>query len=144
MTRRVHLDANIILRYLRKDDPVQSPTAAALFKRAEAKELQLIASPVTIVEVFYVLAQAYAMPRAEVAGILSTLLGSGLVLCEDAGIALDALQRITSNKTSFGDAYLMATAAQTNEEIVTFDKGILAAKDVRLYPLNSIARGSKK
>jgi predicted nucleic-acid-binding protein len=143
MTRRVHLDANIILRFLRNDDPVQSLTAAALFQRAEAKELHLIASPVTILEVFYVLARAYAMPRAEVARILRTLLGSGLARCEDGGIALDALQRITSNKTSFGDAYLMAAAAQANEEIVTFDKAILAAKDVRLYPLNALAKGLK-
>ena len=143
MTRRVHLDANIILRFLRNDDPVQSLAAAALFKRAEAKELHLMASPVTILEVFYVLARAYAMPRAEVARILRTLLGSGLVWCEDGGIALDALQRITSNKISFGDAYLMAAAALANEEIVTFDQGILAAKDVRLYPLNAIAKGLK-
>ncbi|MGA2539964.1 MAG: PIN domain-containing protein [Verrucomicrobiota bacterium] len=144
MTRRVHLDANIILRFLRNDDPQQSRTAAELFKQAEKKELQLLASPVTIMEVFYVLARAYGMPRPEVARILQTLIGSGLALCEDGGIALDALRRITSNKTSFGDAYLMAAAAQANEEIVTFDQGILASKDVRLYPLNSISKSSKK
>jgi predicted nucleic-acid-binding protein len=144
MTRRVHLDANIILRFLRNDDPRQSLTAAELFKQAEKKELHLIASPVTILEVFYVLARTYAMPRPEVARILKTLLGSGLVSCEDGGVALDALRRITSNKISFGDAYLMATAARANEEIVTFDQGILASKDVRLYPLNSISKSSKK
>jgi predicted nucleic-acid-binding protein len=144
MTRRVHLDANIILRFLRNDDPQQSRTAAELFKQAEKKELQLLVSPVTIMEVFYVLARAYGMPRPEVARILQTLIGSGLALCEDGGIALDALRRITSNKTSFGDAYLMAAAAQANEEIVTFDQGILASKDVRLYPLNSISKSSKK
>ena len=144
MTRHVHLGANIILRFLRNDDPRQSLTAAELFKQAEKKELHLIASPVTILEVFYVLARTYAMPRPEVARILQTLLGSGLVSCEDGGIALDALRRITSNKISFGDAYLMATAAEANEEIVTFDQGILAAKDVRLYPLNSISKSSKK
>jgi predicted nucleic acid-binding protein len=60
------------------------------------------------------------------------------------GIVLDALRRITSNKFSFGDAYLMAAAAQANEEIVTFDQGILARKDVRLYPLNAISKSSKK
>jgi len=144
MTRRVHLDANIILRFLRNDDPQQSRTAAELFKQAEKKELHLIASPVTILEVFYVLARAYAMPRPEVAGILQTLIGSGLVLCEDGGVTLDALRRITSNKISFGDAHLMAAAAQANEEIVTFDQGILAAKDMRLYPLSASSKSSKK
>jgi len=144
MTRRVHLDANVILRFLRNDDPLQSRTAAELFKQAEKKELYLIASPVTILEVFYVLTRAYAMPRPEVARILQTLIGSGLVFCEDGGIALDALRRITSNRISFGDAYLMAAAAQANEEIVIFDQGILASKDVPLYPLNAISKSSKK
>ena len=131
------MDANIILRFLRNDDPRQSLTAAEVFKRAEAKELHLIASPVIVLEVFYVLAKTYAMPRPGVAGILHTLLASGLVSCEDGGIALDALRRITSNKTSFGDAYLMATAAQANEEIVTFDKGVVR-ETIRFDPDNKV------
>lgn len=144
MSRRVHLDANVILRFLRNDDPQQSQTAAELFKRAQTNELRLIVSPVIVMEVFYVLSRTYAMPRPEVARILDTLLTSGLVLCEDNGITLDTLHRITSNKISFGDAYLVAAAAHTKEELVTFDKGIAVFKDARLFPLNSLSKSSKK
>ena len=138
MSRRIHLDANIMLRFLRNDDPQQSQTAAELFKRAQTKELRLIVSTVIVLEVFYVLAKAYAMARPEVANILDTLLASGLVQCEDGGITLDALQRITSNKISFGDAYLVASAAHAKEELVSFDKGIAGFKEARLFPLNSL------
>jgi len=144
MSRRVHLDANLILRFLRNDDPQQSQTAAELFKRAQTKEWQLIVSPVIVLEVFYVLAKSYAMPRPDAASVLATLLASGLVECEDGGITLDALQRITSNKISFGDAYLVASAARAQEELVCFDKGIAGFKDARLFPLNSLSKGSKK
>jgi predicted nucleic acid-binding protein len=143
MSRRVHLDANIILRFLRNDDSQQSPTAAELFKRAQAKELRLIVSPVTVLEVFYVLVKSYGLPRSDAANALDTLLASGLVLCEDGGITIDALQRITSNKIAFGDAYLVATAAHTKEELVSFDKGIAAFKDARLFPLNSLSKSPK-
>jgi predicted nucleic acid-binding protein len=78
------------------------------------------------------------MARPEVANILDTLLASGLVQCEDGGITLDALQRITSNKISFGDAYLVASAAHAKEELVSFDKGIAGFKEARLFPLNSL------
>lgn len=142
MSRRIHLDANVILRFLRNDDPQQSQTAAELFKRAQAKEFRLIVSPVIVLEVFYVLSKAYAMPRPEVAQVLDTLLNSGLVLCEDNGITLDALHRITSNKISFGDAYLVAAAAHAKEELVSFDKGMAAFKDARLFPLNSLSQSS--
>jgi predicted nucleic acid-binding protein len=144
MSRRLHLDANIILRFLRNDEPRQSQTAAELFKRAQTSELRLIVSPVIVLEVFYVLAKVYAMPRPQAANVLEILLTSGLVLCEDGGITLDALRRITSNKISFGDAYLVATAVHAQEEVVTFDRGFTAFKDARLYPLNSLSKGSKK
>jgi predicted nucleic acid-binding protein len=144
MSRRIHLDANIILRFLRNDDPQQSQTAAELFRRAQTEELSLIVSPVIVLEVFYVLAKIYAMPAPVVSNILQTFLTSGLAICEDGGLALDALGRITSNKISFGDAYLVAMAAQAKEELVSFDKGIAAFKDVRLFPLNSLTKGTKK
>ncbi|MGO8764144.1 MAG: PIN domain-containing protein [Limisphaerales bacterium] len=144
MSRRVHLDANVILRFLRNDDPQQSETAAELFKRAQTKDLCLIVWPVIVLEVFYVLSKVYAMPRPEAARVLDILLTSGLVRCEDNGITLDALHRITSNKISFGDAYLVSVAARSKEELVSFDRGIAAFKDARLFPLNSLSEGSKK
>jgi predicted nucleic acid-binding protein len=143
MSRRVHLDANVILRFLRNDDAQQSPVAAELFKRAQAKDLQLVTTAVIVLEVFYVLARVYAMPRVDAAKILHSLLASGLVLCDDGGLLLDALQRITANKIFFGDAYLAATAAFAKEEIVTFDKGMAVFKDIRFYPLNSLSKGAK-
>lgn len=144
MSRRVHLDANVILRFLRNDDPQQAPVAAELFKLAQAKEVELVASPVTLLEVFYVLAKTYGQPRAAVAKILHTLVSSGLVVCEDGGIALDALQRITANKISFGDAYLAATAVRAKEELASFDKGVAAFKDAKVYPLESLAKAARK
>lgn len=144
MSRRVHLDANIILRFLRNDDPQQSPAAAELFRRAQAGEWQLLASSVTVLGVFYVLVKTYSMPRPRAAGILATLLESGLVLCEDGGITVDALHRITSGKISFGDAYFAASAARAGEELVSFDKGMAVFKDARLFPLNALSTGSKK
>jgi predicted nucleic-acid-binding protein len=144
VSRRVHLDANVILRFLRNDDPDQSPIAVVLFDRAQNGLLDLVVSPVTVLEVFYVLATSYGMPRPDVAKILHTLLASDLVRCEDKGITIDALQRITSNKVSFGDAYLMATASQSQEEIATFDKGIASLKDIRIYPLASLVKAKSK
>jgi predicted nucleic acid-binding protein len=144
MSQRVHLEANVLLRFLRNDDPQQSPIAAAFFERAQARNLRLLVSPVTLAEVFYVLASVYGLPRPEVARILHAALSSDLVWCEDGGVAVEALQRITSNKDSFGDAYLMATAIQADEELATFDKGITSHKDIRVYPLASLTKSKAK
>ena len=132
---RVLIDANVLLRFLRNDDPKQSPLAAKLFQRAQAKEVSLIASAITILEVFYVLSKTYRLPHTEAARILRTLLAMGIVFCEDGGVTLDALQRITKNTVSFGDAHLAALAARNQDVVASFDQDLRGFKDIQLYDL---------
>lgn len=136
MTRerqRVHLDANVILRFLRNDDPKQSPLAADLFTKAQEQKLDLIVSSVIILEVFYVLAETYGLQRTQVAKILETFICSGLVSCENDSVVIDALRRITSNKISFGDAYLAACAVHAQESVASFDRHLTTFTDVKVY-----------
>jgi predicted nucleic-acid-binding protein len=95
---------------------------------------------VTLLEVFYVLAKTYGQTRVAVAKILHTLVSSGLVACEDGDVALEALRRITSNKVSFGDAYLVATAVRSKEELASFDKGLEVFRDAKVYPLEALPK----
>lgn len=133
--KRIHLDANVILRFLRNDDPLQSPQAAALFQQAQASEdIELIISAITVMEVFYVLSRAYGLPRAETARLLVEFLHTGVATCPEDEIILDALARITGQKTSFGDAYLAAATVANNAEAASFAQGMKGFPDVRLYP----------
>jgi predicted nucleic acid-binding protein len=133
---RVHVDANVILRFLRNDDRQQSPRAAALFQKAQAgDDIELLVSVVTLMEVFYVLTRAYELPRAEASAVLTELLHTGVITCPDADPVLTALARITNQKTSFGDAYLAASAAAENEEVATFDQGVASFEGIRIHPL---------
>ncbi len=135
MSDRVHVDANVILRFLRNDDPKQSPLAAELFKRAQSGSPKLLVSAVTLLEVFYVLATSYGIPRVGAARMVAGLLNTGAIVCEDDGIAMDALTSIDSNKISFGDAYLAASARHGGEPVASFDKGMARFSDVTLFPL---------
>ena len=133
--KRIHIDANVILRFLRNDDPVQSPQAAALFQQAQAsEEIELVVSAITVMEVFYVLSRAYGLPRAEAAGLLAEFLHTGVATCTEDEIVLDALGRITGQKVSFGDAYLAASTVTDNAEAASFDQGMRSFNDVRIYP----------
>jgi predicted nucleic acid-binding protein len=132
---RVHVDANVILRFLRNDDRQQSPRAAALFQKAQAgDDIELLVSVVTLMEVFYVLTRAYDLPRAEASAVLTELMQTGVITCPDAEIVLAALARITGQKISFGDTYLAASAEAANEEVATFDQGVASFESLRLHP----------
>jgi predicted nucleic acid-binding protein len=139
--KRVHVDANAVLRFLRNDDPVQSPQAAALLQRGQTDdELELVVSAVTLMEIFHVLTRAYDLPRTTAAGLLAELLQTGALTCPDGATVEDALGRITGQKISFGDAYLAAAAAAEQSEVASFDHGMAAFPDIRSYPFSPPAK----
>ncbi len=131
MIDRYHLDANVVLRFLRNDDPKHSPAAARLFARAKAGEIQLVLSAVTIAEVFYVLARVYKHAKPEAASKLLPLVQSDLLAVTDRSTAVDALLRVSKANVDFGDAYLAATAARSGDTVASFDSDFTSFPDVR-------------
>ena len=53
--KRLHLDANVVLRFLRDDDVKQSPAARRLIGEASEGKIVLALSAVTVGEIFYAL-----------------------------------------------------------------------------------------
>lgn len=133
MTPRFHLDANVVLRFLRNDDPKQSPAAAKLFANAKSGKLRLAISAVTIAESFYVLARVYRHTKADAAAKLLPLVQSDVLDVENRSRVLDSLQRIVTANVDFGDAYLAATAVEGGDQIASFDGDFQAFTDVTTF-----------
>ncbi|HEY3756223.1 MAG TPA: PIN domain-containing protein [Opitutaceae bacterium] len=130
---RYHLNANVVLRFLRNDDAQQSPAAARLIESAKTGDAALALSTVTVAEVFYALRTSYKITRRESARLLSKLLRSSVFEVEQASRVLDALQRIEKSNVDFGDAYLAATAAETGEALASFDEDFKRFSDVQVH-----------
>ncbi|MBO6242978.1 MAG: PIN domain-containing protein [Lachnospiraceae bacterium] len=106
-------DANIILRYLIKDDE-------NLFDIAK-KEIQKcpIVPIVILAEIVYVLKGIYKVSRNDIVDTLITL--SDEVEYEDINITLQTLNFFKNLNLDFADCYLLARNKINKEEIVTFD-----------------------
>jgi predicted nucleic acid-binding protein len=133
MSQRVRLDANVILRFLRNDDPKQSPAAAKLFEKARDGKIELFVTAVTINEVFFALSSSYKLPHPEVARKILSFVRAGAVEIEGEVCLADALQRVISENVDFGDAYLAASAVAAKDAVATFDRDFKSFKDVKLY-----------
>ena len=131
--KRYHLDANVVLRFLRNDDPQQSPAAKRLIEAGKAGHAVLLLSPVTIAEVFYALRASYKMARPEVAKLLGNLLRSSVFEIEHEARVLDAMDRVERSNVDFGDAYLAATAVEAKEAVASFDDDFKKFSDVKLH-----------
>lgn len=130
MIPRYHLDANVVLRFLRNDDTRQSPAAARLFANAKSGKTHLAISAVTVAEVFYVLARVYKHTRAAAAEKLIPLVHSDTLEVENRKRVLDALHRVTQANVDFGDCYLASTAAERGDRIASFDRDLQAFTDI--------------
>lgn len=125
-----HLDANVVLRFLRNDDPKQSPAAAKLFEHAKAGKARVALSAVTVAEIFYVLSRVYKHTKPDTAAKLIPLIQSDVVEVENRARVLDSLKRVARVNVDFGDGYLAATAAEGRDSIASFDSDLQAFADV--------------
>ena len=133
MSQRVHLDANVILRFLRNDDAKQSPAAAKLFQKAAAGKTALFVSAVTINEVFFAFTSFYKLSQSDVARKIIPFVRTGVAEFEHEDCLLDALQRVIAENVDFGDAYLAAFAARHKDQVASFDRDLKKFKDIKLY-----------
>ena len=133
--KRCHLDANVVLRFLRNDDPKQAPKAKRLVESAAAGQIVLVLSAVTVAEVFYAFRASYRMPRPDVAKLLSSFLSSTAFVVEHESRVLEALRWVAERNVDFGDAYLAATALEANEPVASFDTDFSRFPSVQLLEL---------
>ena len=130
MSPRYHLDANVVLRFLRNDDTNQSPAAARLFASAKAGKVRLTISAVTVAEAFYVLSRVYRHTKADAAAKLLPLMQSEVLEVDNRPRVLDALQRVTKANVDFGDGYLASAAVEHGDGIASFDEDLQSFTDV--------------
>jgi predicted nucleic-acid-binding protein len=123
--KSVAIDANVIVRYLTDDDPVQSPAAVELFRAASAGKVSLIVPTPILQETVYVLETYYDGTPGTIAPKLLSLLSLKGVVCPDARWVMDGIQWYRAKNADFGDALLCAYARYHRCEVNTFDKELI-------------------
>ena len=126
------LDANVVLRFLRRDEPGMAAAADALFARAERGEVCLVLDSLILAEVVFVLQSFYKLGHKVIADTLLDLINSGGAVETDRPMLLnDALERYRRHpQVDFGDAMLGALAAEQNIPVASFDRDLDRFKDV--------------
>lgn len=137
--REFLLDANILVRFLAGDDPLQSPIARRIFEQAEAGEIALFVDAVVVAECVYVLTGVgFKRKRAEVAAVIGEVLRNPGVVTKDHALVMDALSRFGSKSVDFQDAWLSACAAVMARKIISFDADLDKFADITRVEPRSI------
>jgi predicted nucleic acid-binding protein len=119
------LDANVILRFLTKDDPAKANRCFELFARVKAKEIVLTTSESVLAEVVYVLSSKsqYDQPRENIRRMMLPLVGlPGLKILHRRAL-LRALDIFSTSRLDFEDALSIAHMERLKvKTIVSYDK----------------------
>jgi uncharacterized protein len=123
-----HIDTNIIIRYLTKNDPEKAQRVYGLFQTVARGTLTLTITEAVIAEVIYVLSskRLYNLQRAEVVKrLMPIILLKGIYVgCRptDKTIFTQALHLYATTALDFTDALIVAKLQQEETKIVySFD-----------------------
>ena len=119
----IGLDTNILVRYIVRDDPIQTDTATRLIEtRCTADEPGFI-SLVVLVELVWVLGSGYKYPKPLIVSVLTKLLSVAELVVEETDMARMAQNAYETGDADFAD-YLIGIVhrAKGCTSTLTFDR----------------------
>jgi predicted nucleic-acid-binding protein len=103
------LAANVLIRFLTRDDVARAEAARVLLGRAAGGEFELRVTALAFTEVVWVLEKVYRWPRADIATRLVPALALPGVVVDDTAVLQQALPLYGSLNIDFIDAYQAAS-----------------------------------
>ena len=119
----IGLDTNVLARYVVRDDPGQTAAATRLIESECTADSPGVVTLVVLCELGWVLERGYRYSRAEVAGVLRSLLGAQEVRVERSDLAWQALNGYEDGSAGFADFVIGLCGRQEGAEFTwTFDR----------------------
>ena len=134
----IGLDTNVLVRYLAQDDARQSAQAGKVMESFTAQSPGFV-SIVTLAETIWVLQDAYARSRNDIAALVEALLQTEGVVVQMPDVVWQALHRFESSRADFADHLIerMGSAAGCKATL-TFDKSAARDAGMQLMPAGRV------
>jgi len=116
------VDANVILRYLLKDNEKFYKEAEILFDNAFSGKKKILILHSVVAEVVYVLLKLYKVSRKEIAEVLTGLVKIKGIKVQDREILLNAFKLFKNKDLDFVDCLLCAYSRKY--QVISFDKEV--------------------
>ena len=119
------LDTNILARYLRDDDPIQSSRAAHFIQRAVNRNEPLYLNHIVLCELVWILSAVYEHRKDEIVTMIEAVLLTGQFQFEDKSSIESALEDYKTSKADFPDCLIgRRNRAAGSESTLTFDRSL--------------------
>jgi predicted nucleic-acid-binding protein len=116
------VDANVILRYLLRDDESLFQRAMETLEKARTGEEKVVILESVLTECVYVLLKVYGVKRPEIAEKLRALLYYKGVANPDKQDMIESLKLFGQTRLDFVDCLLCVKSRNSGMPLVTFDE----------------------
>jgi len=125
------VDANVVLRYLLRDDEALWRKADAIWGAVEDGRLLAVLDPVVLGEIVFVMSKTYGLSNEEISDALTTLIRPDHVTLFGKDRYLRALRLFAHSVSHFGDACACACALEECEgRLYSFDRKLSAVDGI--------------
>ncbi len=129
----IGIDTNVLVRYLRQDEPRQAAAATRLIEQRLSAEQPGFLSCVVLAEVCWVLRSLYSAEHDEVAAMLSDLVNVPSFLIEWREAVLKAIARMGKHRAECADALIQELASAAGcSATYTFDRAAARSSGMTL------------
>ena len=128
------LDANVILRYLTRDDPKKAENCYELFQKVKRGEIELTTCEAVIAEVVYLLSShsLYNLPRDQICSLLLPIINLYGLKLPQKRFCIRALDIYASKNIDFEDALIFAHMEKRQiKEIYSYDSDFDKLEELR-------------
>ena len=122
MADRVLLDANILIRFLVRDDEILYQKSLEIIKEIEQGEKEALLMDFILAEIIYVLKRIYKIDKIQISNVLKKILLNDYFYTDNKLVTFEALDIYANKNIDFADAMLCAKKNLEGFEIVSFDK----------------------
>lgn len=122
-TNKVVVDTNLLVRYLRLDDPEKAKAVELLFDRASKGEIYILLPAIVIAELVWVLESFYKMKAAEIYELIEAILNTPGFEVQEREILLSTIKTYNERGIDLVDAWIIEFAKEKGiSTIYSFDK----------------------
>ena len=119
----IGLDTNVLVRYIMQDEPTQAKKATKLIESLTSVDPGFVPL-VVVVELFWVLSNAYALTRSQIVEAFDALVRSKQLVVERKDQVVRALRAYSGSSADFPDCLIERIAIAAGcERVMTFDVG---------------------
>lgn len=117
------LDTNVLVRFLVADDERQAEMVRMLFKQTELNQQKLFVPLLVVLELLWVLASVYSIPRNKILDALQNMLLMPVLSFDSQAALQDFIHSAKNGKEDLSDLLIAHAAVEAGcDTVLTFDK----------------------